>query len=1254
MAGCCLATALCDDPGMPTHSLVRVLVLAVLATTHGCGVALDLPDGAVVQCASNADCPGGLICHPAAGRCVDSGEFDLEPPTLSGLTIGAERTSTLIPVSATFRVGEEPATLTFTMTPESAPSVQGTCAVIDAATQAWTCTRTLGGDEAPADEETPATINVTVADAAGNAASASGRVVIDFKKPTVEAASLTYVPGPDNRLREVTAATDGTRVIAIFNTSEILDTVEPPTLAARIDATTVVPFTLSHQGVAAATFELEVDESFEDGVYPLELGWTDRAGNLATNATLPAGSDTLSIKRSHPCLAVRQDQVTYVRSPFGNAAIEAIGAATIPAGPYFALVPGDPLGDVAAMPPDTFQVGVTCDGTDALSPATELVFWSSFDFVLGGLRPNATGWPRTAVAPNDSIFLRVSGLDVAGNESAPVQIQNAELITTSRFPWGVTSPNRLEQVPVVDPLILTQPTGTGASGLETDGRDDTRLGVLGRAWWQEISAPAVAETPEARYGHGLAYDAARGRTVLFGGYRAAILQDTWEWDGRRWTRMTPATQSPSPVCFFGMAYDGRRGRVVVHGGNSVLSPYVSYAVSEWDGVDWRVEPYGASQQLRHHAMAYDARAGELVALGGDYIYYGEQLNPVAYVRGVQGFGMRLASPPARTFHSMAFDDHRGVLVLFGGNASLSPAAALRNDVWELVDGTWINRSPGSGDAPSPRDFAALAYDSVRQRTVLFGGNDGVGALNDVWEWDGTSWLEVTPPLSESAPSIRCGHAMVFDTRRGRMVVFGGLTGATGSYCNSGTASSETWEWDGRHWHQRSGEWPGLRIGAAMAWDPTHHAALLFGGYEGAAWAPGTWLWDGEDWHDVTVGTTQEPALRAEPALVFDPDSNKIVLFGGRDSAGAKNDMWEWDGDVRDWSPVTPTSGGAPDPRSQHSLAYDEEHHRLVVFGGVDSAVMNDLWTWDRAAGTWDGPVVAASPAARLLAGMAFIPTRGVVLYGGNSGTYPAALADTWFWDGAIWTTLTSGLSPTARWGHGLTRDPSRGSLLLFGGIDDINHDPTGDTWELGADGWLPVASVSQVRGGSSMPGRIGFAMAYDVDRRAALVYGGQTKTDNTARTLQDFWQWNGRAERSPGVVFTAGIADAGVSASQIVGLRVRAWAAAEAASPAPETAVLGAALYAWSGFGPGRSAGSWVPLDGPEATNDLGTGETYDSAAAALHFESTTAEEARQYAQQGDGTISILVRPKGIAGRASLPTDVSFDYIEVRVRYVGQ
>ena len=64
----------------------------------------------------------------------------------------------------------------------------------------------------------------------------------------------------------------------------------------------------------------------------------------------------------------------------------------------------------------------------------------------------------------------------------------------------------------------------------------------------------------------MAHDAARGVTVLFGGYDDGYPQDTWEWDGETWTERTP--DGPLPIARYShaMAYDTARGVTVLFGG----------------------------------------------------------------------------------------------------------------------------------------------------------------------------------------------------------------------------------------------------------------------------------------------------------------------------------------------------------------------------------------------------------------------------------------------------------------------------------------------------------------------------------------------------------------------------------------------------------------------------------------------------------------------------------------------------------------
>jgi len=64
----------------------------------------------------------------------------------------------------------------------------------------------------------------------------------------------------------------------------------------------------------------------------------------------------------------------------------------------------------------------------------------------------------------------------------------------------------------------------------------------------------------------MAYDSARGVTVLFGGDDEYRQDDTWEWDGTDWT-VRATTNKPAIRYLHAMAYDSSRGVTVLFGGN---------------------------------------------------------------------------------------------------------------------------------------------------------------------------------------------------------------------------------------------------------------------------------------------------------------------------------------------------------------------------------------------------------------------------------------------------------------------------------------------------------------------------------------------------------------------------------------------------------------------------------------------------------------------------------------------------------------
>lgn len=77
----------------------------------------------------------------------------------------------------------------------------------------------------------------------------------------------------------------------------------------------------------------------------------------------------------------------------------------------------------------------------------------------------------------------------------------------------------------------------------------------------------------------------------------------------------------------------------------------------------------------------------------------------------------------------------------------------------------------------------MTYDNERGRVVLFGGSNATISFNDVWEWDGTSWVEVK--TAGEAPAARSEARSAYDSYNRRLVAFGGTY--------SGSDQNDTWE-----------------------------------------------------------------------------------------------------------------------------------------------------------------------------------------------------------------------------------------------------------------------------------------------------------------------------------------------------------------------------------------------------------------------------------------------------------------------------
>ncbi|MCI0691445.1 kelch repeat-containing protein [candidate division KSB1 bacterium] len=297
-----------------------------------------------------------------------------------------------------------------------------------------------------------------------------------------------------------------------------------------------------------------------------------------------------------------------------------------------------------------------------------------------------------------------------------------------------------------------------------------------------------------RNAHAMAYDSDRAKVILFGGADDRnVLGDLWEWGGKTWHKISAT--GPAPRTFPCLAYDRDRRRLVLFGGNRVLFGTENDKdtflddVWEWDGARWRM--------------------------------------------------IETARPPARAEANMVYDSARHRLVLFGGYRVVSGNKIRLGDTWEWDGKTW---EQVSASGPSPRNGAAMTYDPIRRRVILFGGN---GPSGETWTWDGKSWSEVKPVVAEG----RFNSAMAYDTLRRCVIRFGGWNGKE--------RVGDTWTFDGTTWQRIDVAGPEARNHAAMVYDAKRQRLVLFGGHDGESVFGDTWEWDGSKWSLAAFHETRQ-------------------------------------------------------------------------------------------------------------------------------------------------------------------------------------------------------------------------------------------------------------------------------------------------------------------------------------------------------------------------------------------------------------
>jgi N-acetylneuraminic acid mutarotase len=597
--------------------------------------------------------------------------------------------------------------------------------------------------------------------------------------------------------------------------------------------------------------------------------------------------------------------------------------------------------------------------------------------------------------------------------------------------------------------------------------DDTWTLSLTSPVAQWTPVPTPGPHPSARLEHTTVYDPVRHRMLLFGGkdpYR--FFNDVWAFDlaTDTWSEIVVSGPTPTPRETRAI-YDPVRDRVVIFGGFGTTTGHLNQTWAlELSGVpSWhQLFTSGPTPEARRgQAVVYDADLDRMILIGG--------YNNYAFFADVWALDLASATwsplpqdgeiPSGRFGHTATLDPVRREIVLFGGWNGV-----FLNDthVFELASQTW---SPiaNSAPIPDPRDFHTMIFDPNRDRMVLAIGNVHTRVYDDAWAFDLSTraWSQFAPPPVATLPAARLGHAAAYDPIGDRLVVFGGW--------NNGEFFGDTWaisvDAGGPSSTLIAAAGPSRRQIPAIAYDSRRHRMLLFGGKDGDEWFGDLWQLDlaTDTWTQLTtIGSGPSPR---ETRMIYDPVRDRLVLFGGYSIAERHvSETWTLDlASAPSWRRLE-FNTTTPAARRGHTLVYDTRRDRMILFGGYDdSRFMNDIWEL-RLYGNEQWRKLeprGALPSARFLHEAVYLPDREkMIVFGGYGGEF---LGDRWVLDlhgNVEWIPLEAGGPPPSRRDlYSLTYFSAQDRVILFAGNDGS---VLGDLWSLDLSGsMLPRLATSR-------------------------------------------------------------------------------------------------------------------------------------------------------------------------------------------------
>ncbi|MGR3178255.1 MAG: Kelch repeat-containing protein [Candidatus Anammoxibacter sp.] len=268
-----------------------------------------------------------------------------------------------------------------------------------------------------------------------------------------------------------------------------------------------------------------------------------------------------------------------------------------------------------------------------------------------------------------------------------------------------------------------------------------------------------------------------------------------------------------------------------------------------------------------------------------------------------------------------------------------------------------------------------------------------------------------------------------------------------------------------------------------------------------------------------------PLERTFHNAVYNPASNRMIVFGGQNGAGLVgvapklNDVWVLEnadglGGTPNWTQLSPT-GGLPSGRGEVSFVYDQANNRMIMFAGNPNisscfGTVNDVWVLSNADGLGGTPnwtqlaPTGTPPTKRSNHSTGYDPaTNRMITFGGNDACST--------FDNQVWVlTNANGLGGTPNWTQLFPiGTPPPDGPFRFAVYDAVNNrmavldaTRTPRVWVLEDANGIGTPNWTELSPTGVPPTIAGNRIVYDSVANRMIVLGG---TDNTGKVSDEVW-----------------------------------------------------------------------------------------------------------------------------------------------------